>query len=108
MLAEQFGSEDEKEQLLTDLDHCFVSETVPDGSILSFEIEGYKRPPEHGRWQYRQRDGFVIDGTVKDADGTDMEVMLLADANHRIWELEIVRHNTGPVIRPDWRTFTVR
>jgi hypothetical protein len=107
-LAARFGSDSERDQLLSDLDRCSVNEAVPDGSILSFDIDGYQRPTEPGRWQYRQKDGFVVDGVMKDADGSDMEVMLLADANHRIWELEIVRHQVGSVIQPKWSTFKVR
>jgi hypothetical protein len=108
LLAAQLESDAEREQLLADLDHCSVKETVPDGSILTFDIVDYQRPLERGRWQYRQNDGFVVDGTVNDADGSEMEVMLLADANHRVWEFEIVRKKPGSVIKPDWSTFKVR
>jgi hypothetical protein len=108
MLAAKIGSDEERGQLLADLDRCSVKEKVPDGSILAFDIAGYQRPLEQGRWQYRQQDGFVVDGIVKDADGSDMEVMLLADTNHRVWEFEIVRHHPGLVIKPDWSTFKVR
>jgi hypothetical protein len=108
MLAEKFGSGEERVQLLADLDRCSVNEAVPDRSILSFDISGYQRPNDPGRWQYRQKDGFVVDGIVKDADGSDMDVMLLADTNHRVWEFEIVRHHPGSVIKPDWSTFRVR
>jgi len=107
-LATRFGSDNERDQLLSDLDHCTVTEAVPDGSILSFDVEGYQRPTEPGRWQYRQKDGFVVDGVVKDADGSDMDVMLLADANRRLWELEIVRYHVGSVTQPNWNTFKVR
>lgn len=101
-------SDEERNQLLADLERCSVKETVPDGSILAFDIADYQRPLEHGRWQYRQKDGFVVDGAVKDADGSDMDVLLLADSNHRVWEFEIVRHNPGSIIKPDWSTFKVR
>jgi hypothetical protein len=86
LLAAQFESDAEREQLLADLDHCSVHEAVADGSILVFSIAGYQRPPGRGRCQYRGTDGFVIHGVVKDTDGVEMEVMLLADANHRVWE----------------------
>jgi hypothetical protein len=108
MLADRIGSKEEKDQLLADLQHCSVEETAPDRSLLSFEIEGYQRPGEQGRWQYRQSDGYVVDGVMKDADGSDVDVMLLADANHRIWDFELVRHNPGPLVKPDWSTFKVR
>ena len=108
MLAAKFGSEEERRQLLTDLDRCSVKETVPDGSILAFDIDGYDRPLERVRWQYRQKDGFIVDGVMKDADGSDMDVILLADTNHRLWEFEIVRQGFGSVIKPNWSTFKVR
>jgi len=108
MLAAEIKSDDERHQLLADLDHCMVEATVPDGSILRFEIEGYQRPPGHGRGQYCGKNAFEVAGAVKDSDGSDMEVMLLADANHRIWEFEIVRYDVGPVINPDWNTFRVK
>ena len=108
MLVEKFGADKERDQLLADLNHCLVNETVSDGSILSFDIADYQRPIDKGRWQYRQKDGFVVDGVVEDMDGLEMEVMLLADANHRVWEFEIVRHHPGAVVEPDWSTFKVR
>jgi hypothetical protein len=108
LLADQFKSSEEREQLLVDLDRCSVRETVADGSILAFDIAGYQRSSGHGRGQYRGKDGFVVDGLVKDADGTEMDVMLLADANHRVWEFEIVRYHPGSVIGPDWSTFRVK
>lgn len=108
LLADQFKSSDERDQLRADLDQSSVRETAPDGSMLVFEITGYQRPAKPGRWQYRGKDGFVVDGVVKDADGEEMEVMVLADGNHRIWEFEIVRYHPGPVIKPDWSTFKVR
>jgi hypothetical protein len=108
MLAAKFGSDEERAQLLADLDRCSVKETVSDGSMLVFDIADYQRPLEHGRWQYRQKDGFIVDGVVKDADRSDMDVILLADLNHRIWEFEIVRHGFGSVIKPDWSTFKVK
>jgi len=108
MLADKFGSDEERDQLLADLGRCSVSEAVPDGSILSFDIAGYQRPINSGRWQYRQKDGFVVDGVVKDIDGSEMEVMLLGDTNHRLWEFEIVRHYPGSILKPNWSTFRVR
>ena len=107
-LAAEFKSGEERYQLLADLDHCAVEEKVADGSILRFDIDGYQRPPGHGRGQYRGKRGSDVAGVVKDTDGAEMEVMLLADANHRIWEFEIVRYHPGAVIQPNWNTFKVK
>jgi hypothetical protein len=108
LLAAEVGSDEERGQLLIDLDHCSVKQTISDGSILVFDIDGYQRPIERGRWQYRQKDGFIVDGAMKDADGSDMDVMLLADTNHRIGEFEIVRHGIGSIIKPNWNSFKVK
>jgi hypothetical protein len=37
-LAEEFNSDEERDQLLADLVNCSVEETVPDGSLLEFSI----------------------------------------------------------------------
>lgn len=49
MLAAEIKSDEERQQLLADLDHCMVEATVPDGSILRVAIEHYQRPSGHGR-----------------------------------------------------------
>lgn len=52
--------------------------------------------------------GLYGDGIAKDADGSDMDVMLFARANHRVWEFEIIRYHPGPVNNPDWSIFQVK
>lgn len=108
MLAGKLESDEQRAQLLIDLENSVVKETVPDGSILSFDIGGYQRPPSHGRGQYRAKDGSKVEGVVTDSDGAGLEVLLLADINRRIYELELVKYLPGPVIKPDWSTFRVK
>lgn len=107
-LAARLKSEEERNQLLANLDNSAVGEAAPDGSMLAFDIAGYERPAERGRWQYRGKDGFSVEGIVRDADRTEMDVMLLADSNHRVMELEIVRYHPGSVSNPDWSTFRLK
>jgi len=107
-LAAEFKSDVERNQLLADLDHCAVEEKVPDGSLLVFNISGYSRPPGHKQSLYRARDGFPAEGSVKDADGAEMDVLLFADQNNRVYELEIVKHLPSSVVKADWSTFKVK
>jgi hypothetical protein len=107
MLAAEFKSDEQRRQLLSDLGRSSVLPTVPDGSILRFDIDGYSRPASHGRGSYSSKNGGEVSGSVKDTDGADMEVLLLADANHRVFELEIVRYHPGDVVQPNWSTFKV-
>jgi len=107
-LAAEFKSDVERNQLLADLDHCTVEEKVPDGSLLVFNIPGYSRPPGHKQGLYRAKDGFRAEGSVKDADGAEMDVLLFADQNNRVYELEIVKHLPDSVGKADWSTFKVK
>jgi hypothetical protein len=38
----------------------------------------HQRPPGHGLGQYRQKDVFIVDGTVKDADGSEYRTVVRA------------------------------
>lgn len=107
-LALEIGSDAERKQLLEDVAVCTLTDAAPDGSILRFCIPGYERPEHPGRGQYRSTEGGEIEGTVRDADGTELEVMLLSDVNRRIFELELVKYTPGGVVRPRWETFRVR
>lgn len=107
-LAAEFGSDEERNQLLSDLNHCAVQGKTPDGSVLVFEISGYERPPGHRQGAYHGKDGFPVEGVMKDADGAEMSAYLYADVHGRIYEFELDRHAVGSVIAPDWSTFTVR
>ena len=108
MLAREIGSVAERDQLLADLKGYTVEATVPDGSILTFSIDGYQRPSDPGQNSFISKDGSEVAGIVNDSDGAEMDVLLLADLNHRVWDFEIVRYDPGVVISPDWSTFKVK
>ena len=41
------------------------------------------------------------EATLRDEDGTQLDVILYVDKNDRLFELEIIRWGEGAVIRPD-------
>lgn len=107
-LAKVVGSEQERNQLLLDIQNCTVEDMASDGSMVRFQIAGYDRPPQHGRDTFRGEDRFPIEGLVRDADGGEMDVLLFSDRNNRVLELELVKHAGGPVLGADWNSFKVK
>ena len=88
----------ERDRLLEDVDRSTARAATPDGSRIVFEIEGYVRPP------YRGQRAFDVEGRARDRDGTELTVVLHADENGRLLELEVIRWDDGDVIGPDWGT----
>lgn len=88
----------EREQLLADSEHALAEAVTEDGSRIMFAILGYERP------SYRGQHAFGVEGSVTDRDGAELSVLLHADENGRLFELEIVRFDDGPVVGPDWST----
>lgn len=107
-LAEAVGSAKDRNQLLLDIQNCTVEDMVPDGSMLRFHIVGYEHPSEHGRGTFRGEDRFPVEGSMKDADGGEMDVLLFSDKSNRVLELELVKHTGGPVLGPDWNSFRLK
>lgn len=107
-LSKEIKSGKERDQLLLDLANCAVEEAVSDGSRLMFYIDGYQRPTYRGQHAFRGKDGFPVEGTMKDIDGADMDVNLFADQNNRLLEFELDKHAIESVIQPVWNTFKVR
>lgn len=85
-------------QLLEDLPRTTVASATSDGSRVEFEIAGYTRPV------YRGQHPFGIEGKMLDRDGTELSVLLHADENGRLYELEFVRWDGNTAVSPDWRT----
>lgn len=89
---------EKRNQLLTDMERA-TAESVPGNSArILFTIAGYERP------SYRGQHPFHVEGTVQDRDGNELSVLLHADENGRLLELEIVRFDKGGIIEPDWNT----
>jgi hypothetical protein len=96
-IADELGSAD-RAQLLADVENATARTAARDGSVVEFDIAGYARPPFVGQQP------FNVEGRVRDSDGAELEVLLHADHNGRLLELELVRYEKGDVIAPDWST----
>jgi hypothetical protein len=94
--------EDERAQLLRDLQEASAVSATPDGSRILFDIAGYERPP------YRGQHPFGVEGRMLDSDGTDLSVLLHADENGRLLELEFIRWDSGDLLGPRWETLSLR
>ena len=92
---------EQREQLLQDASRAMAETVADDGSIIRFHIAGYERPP------YRGQHPLPVEGTVQDADGASVLVLLHQDENDRLYELELVRNDGGDLIDPKWETLTL-
>ena len=93
--------EGQRKDLLADLSVASVLHVLDDGSRVVFSIAGYKRPPVRGQH------AFPVEGRARDLDGAKLSVVLYADENHRLLELELIRFDPGSVRGPDWTTLEV-
>jgi len=89
-LSPQAGS-----QLIEDMSRSAAVDRLQDGSVVLFVIEGYARPKYEGQHSY------PVDIRLRDADGAELEAILFADPNDRLYELEIVRWDLEDVIEPN-------
>lgn len=106
-LAAEVGSDKERSQLIEDLGHCEV-DVLSGGGRLVFHIDGYERPVYRGQDTFRGKDGFPVEGTVSDRDGTVIDVALYSDQNGRVLELELVKQSAVAIPVPDWTTFRLK
>ncbi len=74
---------------------------VADGARVIFEIAGYQRPP------YRGQHPFGVEGKMLDSDNTELSVLLYADENGRLLELEFIRWDSNDPLSPQWGTLKV-
>lgn len=90
--------ESERDRLLADMEVATADIRSKDGSRIAFDIPGYIRPA------YRGQHPFGVEGKVLDRDGSELSVLLHADENGRLLEMELVRFDEGRVLEPDWST----
>jgi len=90
--------EPQRQCLLADLDKASAEEIHDDQLTIRFDIDGYVRPP------HRPERPLPIDAAVLDADGATLAVVLSTDEGGRLFELQVIRFERGPVLRPDWAT----
>jgi hypothetical protein len=94
--------EGERAQLLQDLQKASAAPATPDGSRVVFNIARYDRLP------YRGQHPFGVEGGMLDSDGTELSVLLHADENGRLLELEFIRWDSGDLLGPRWEKFSLR
>jgi hypothetical protein len=88
----------EREQLRFDVARATAKIDVTDASRVMFDIAGYQRPP------YRGQQPFGIEGTMLDSDNAEVSVLLHADENGRLFELEFIRWDSKHILGPQWNT----
>jgi hypothetical protein len=91
-------SESERHQLLADMVKATALSKMSDGSQIRFEIADYSRPDYHGQHL------FGVEGRMSDCDGIDLTVLLYADENNRLFELEFIRWDSNDIVGPKWGT----
>lgn len=104
MLIMEFASkleEGDRQRLLEDLRSAAATSVDPDGSRVMFEISGYERPP------YRGQHLIGVEGRMLDGDGVDLSVLLYADENGHLLELEFIRWDASDLVGPRWDTLTL-
>jgi hypothetical protein len=84
--------------VLADLDRAVAEEILDEHFTVRFQVEGYTRPP------YRFERPLPVDACVLDADGAKLDVSVSLDENGRLFALQVLRFEAGPVQRPDWTT----
>ena len=91
-------AKDQRAQLLKDLEDASAELGTADGSRVLFDIAGYERPP------YRGQHPFSVEGRMLDSDGNELSVLLYADENDRLLELEFIRWDSCDLLGPRWDT----
>jgi len=94
-------------QFFADLEGATVDEEAPDGARLIFHILELQRGPCKGQDTFRGADRFPVEGTVNDAGGASAEVYIY-HVDDRIYELEILRPDAKPLLKPNWKTLKPR
>lgn len=92
----------EAERLLTDMRKARAEPVLDDGALVIFDLEGYVRPASTGQHTY------PVEGTMRDADGEPVTVLLLADPDDRLFQLEFIRWTGGSLVRPNWASLELK
>jgi len=90
--------EPQRESLINDVDKATADEIRDEQLTIRFDLEDYTRPP------YRFERPLPIDAAVLDTDGSTLAVVLATDENGRLFQLQVIRFEDGPILGPDWST----
>jgi hypothetical protein len=92
------ANELQRERVLSDLDQAQAEETRDKHLTIQFQVEGYTRLP------YRVEHPLLVNACVLDFDGAKLDVSVSLDENDRLFQLQVLRFEDGPVQGPDWTT----
>jgi hypothetical protein len=84
--------------VLADLARADVANELADGTRISFALSNYERPV------YRGQHSYGVEGRISDVDGVEISVILYADENDHLLELEFVRWDDKGVQAPNLQT----
>lgn len=93
-VAERVPSSDGA-RLRADMMAATATDVVLDGSRVSFSLDGYDSP------DYEGQHPFPVEIRLCDSDGSELTAVLYADGNGRLYELEMIRWDGGPLVSPD-------
>lgn len=88
-------------RLINDFMNVRAEPTLEDGSLIVFHIADYVRPHTRGQHTY------PYEGVLKDVDGAEVDALLFADPDERLFQLEFLRWADGPLQEPDWSTLRI-
>jgi hypothetical protein len=91
----------QRKQLLSDLDTAVVKLDAEDGSRVMFDIANYHRPAYAGQHL------FNAEGRILDRNGAELSVLLYADENGHLLELEFIRWDSSRILGPRWSSLKV-
>ena len=94
-------NEPERRGLLNDLENATAEDINDEQLTVRFTIEGYVPP------SYQTQRPLQIGAVVLDEDGAKLSVDLLTDQNGRLFGLDVLRFENGPVLAPDWTTLRI-
>jgi hypothetical protein len=89
--------EPQRHDLLADLERATAEEIRDEHLTIRFHIDGYTRPP----FRFERP---LPAAAVLDSDGAKLDVTVSLDENERLFELQVIWFEPGPVLGPDWAT----
>lgn len=94
------GPEEYRRALLHDLQKARFVPMNEDGTILEATYVDYVRPDQ-------AENQFGPVGTVLDADGYEIDILVYWDRNRRLAEIELMKKGENDTVQPIWDTMKV-
>lgn len=99
-IAEGLGA-DLGARLRRDIEVATAQPLNDEGTRIGFDLRGYDRPPYVGQHAY------PLEGRIRDADGGEVSVIVHADQNDHLLELELIKWGSAKLICPVLSTFSL-